>query len=159
MAGGAGRSRPRRGCRGAVAMSGAGPRAGPPRIKPAAGAALPAASPAVFRSRFHGGSASRLSRPSRGGAESDPRLHCSAAAAAASPRHPPPPAGRGGHVPAGLHLEYLLRRLRLPRDLPRRRGQLPEGTCPVPGGQRQEGVRRLGRGAHRHRPRQRRLPR
>lgn len=155
---GPGAGSPEEGLAGGAGPAGGGPRAGPPPIKLAAGTALPAANPAVFSVPVVGSRPSRPSRPCRGSARRDPRLHLPARPLP-PPRHPPPPAGRGGHVPAGLLLEYLLRRLRLPGGLPHRRGQLPAGTCPLPGGQRQEGVRRLGRGAHRHRPRRRRLPR
>ena len=133
----------------------AGPRAGPPRINWAAAAGTPAANRAVLPLHFFG---SRVSRPSSSVPPAQGRWEVREAPRL-PPLPPPPSAGRGGHVPPGLHLEHLLRRLRLPGGLPHRGSQLPAGTCPLPRRQRQEGLRRLSRGAHRHRPRQRRLSR
>lgn len=139
----------------------AGLGAGPLHISSAAAAGNPAAKPGVLASGF-GSSVPRLSSfvllaRGRCDVRGPPRFPF-LVAAASSPRVPPSPAGHGGHVPPGFHLEYLLRRLRLPGGLPRRSSQLPAGTCPLPRRQRQEGLRRVGWGAHRHRPGQRRLP-
>lgn len=73
------------------------------------------------------------------------------------PAEPRRPAGCRD-VPQRDDVEHLVRGLRLPRRLPRRRGLLSPRARALPSGQRQAHLRRLGWGARGHGPGYRGLP-